>query len=105
MFEWLRSLFSQAPLQSNRERQRALKSRNRDLSADRIRRKTKPQDKSPLLSKLPLELRLMIYDLVLCETNQVYIIVKGGKRGSDTTELSQFVKRKTIDKYQVSRSN
>lgn len=87
MFAWVKELLSRAPPQTNRDRQRALKSRRRSLSTDRICHRTKRQDQSPIFIKLPPELRLIVYEMVLCETNQVHIIVKGGKRGSDTTEL------------------
>ncbi|KAK7181325.1 uncharacterized protein CC84DRAFT_934886 [Paraphaeosphaeria sporulosa] len=87
MFAWFRSLLSPNPPITNRGRQRALKSRRRSLSVDRKGRKMKRQAQSPLFSMLPPEIRFMIYEMVLCETSQVHIIVKGSKRGSDTTEM------------------
>ncbi|KAL5397303.1 hypothetical protein PMIN02_002396 [Paraphaeosphaeria minitans] len=87
MFAWFRSLFSPAPPITNRNRQRALKSRRRSLSVDRKCRKTRRQAQSPLFSMQPPEIRFMIYEMVLCETSQVHIIVKGSKRGSATTEM------------------
>jgi hypothetical protein len=54
-------------------------------------RSKRPKDdntaQSPLFSMLPPEIRLMIYELILCETAQVHIIVRNRKRGSETTEL------------------
>ncbi|KAF2438619.1 hypothetical protein P171DRAFT_437057 [Karstenula rhodostoma CBS 690.94] len=87
MFAWFRSLLSPALPITNRVRQRALKSRKRSLSVDRKGRKTKTQTQSPFFSKLPPEIRFMIYEMVLCETAQVHIIVKGCKREGDTTQM------------------
>ncbi|KAF2252020.1 hypothetical protein BU26DRAFT_248751 [Trematosphaeria pertusa] len=58
------------------QRERAIQIRKRSISVDREDRRstTKTQNQSPLFAKLPVELRIKIYEMVLCETGQVNII-------------------------------
>lgn len=54
---------------------RGLKKRKRSVSVDRTwelwRKNAEDQSQSPLLAKLPAELRLEIYEMVLCEQEEV----------------------------------
>jgi hypothetical protein len=85
MLTWVKTLFAPLPPQTDHERHKALKNRKRSLSIDKVGRRTKKQNQSPFFSKLPPEIRLIIYEMVLCETAQVHIIVKSSKR--NTTQL------------------
>ncbi|KAH6876192.1 hypothetical protein BKA58DRAFT_381199 [Alternaria rosae] len=58
-----------------RRRVRRLKKRKRSVSVDRTRglwrKNAEDQSQSPFLAKLPAELRLKIYEMVLCEQEEV----------------------------------
>lgn len=71
-------------LEAKREREEAMGKRNRSLSVDirGAKTKTKDQMQSSLFSTLPAEIRLQIYEMVLCETGQVHIIAGGGNEPS-----------------------
>lgn len=71
-----------APIRSRRTDD--FQNRKRSISIDRAgrRRRTKDQLQSSFFAKLPIELRLKIYEMVLSKTGQVHIIV-----GSDGTSL------------------
>lgn len=71
-------------------RERGLQNRKRELSVERKRNKrTKDQDQSPLFAKLPTELRLKIYEMVLCETGSVHVF--HSTRGHDPLGLASLV--------------
>ncbi|KAF2652199.1 hypothetical protein K491DRAFT_695763 [Lophiostoma macrostomum CBS 122681] len=64
---------------AQRRRERAIENRKRSLSVDEIskwgirRRREKGQEQSVLFEKLPPELRLKIYEMVLCDLGRLHV--------------------------------
>jgi hypothetical protein len=59
---------------SRNGRERAIVKRKRSLSVDRSKRRSaKLQEQSPFFCLPPAELRLKIYEMVLCETGKIHI--------------------------------
>lgn len=69
-----RERVSELSLINQKRRERAIKDRKRSPSVDRTKRgRTRQQDKSPLFKKLPLELRLKIYEAALGESGPINV--------------------------------
>lgn len=69
----------------------SIRNRKRSLSVDgkRKKRKMKDQGQSPLFGKLPAEIRLKIYEMVLCETGRVHVHLKG--KATDQSSLASSI--------------
>jgi hypothetical protein len=79
---------------AQRRRERALKSRKRSLSSDRSKRGKKVvaqgQSQSPFFSKFPAELRIKIYEMVLCGTGRLHIRFRPSVDGHDAMNLMSY---------------